>query len=990
MRNDNDMNKNRFNIPEDDGHIGRRISGRNNSHPWDNNDITRDQGNNKHQPQQNNPNVYQNGENQLGQGQQNDGYSQGSYGQNDYDNYGNNDNYGNDYGQNNDYDDNDYNNGYNDQSNDQYDDSQYGDDNDLNQYDQNNNQDYGQNNSYGNNSDPYNDQSDYGQYGNMQNPYGAGQDESNSQSQQDSGQSSNRNRGQGSNNGSPHLGRRPGRKRPNGSSGSGYGGQGSIGPGQQTGHDAPYGQNQNSPNGQDSQNDPNKKDQNGQDDFEKNKDNNDPNSSDNDKDKDKSSDDNDDSSKDKDDDPTGSDKDKDGKDGSEDSTDSDEDKDKKDGDDKDKSSEDDQSSDKKGKDGDKDGKAKKGLGKLADKLKPKGPKKKFADFLKKVGLRKNLLGRNKKDQDLPHKIMQWLYRIWRILKLLTKALRMYTIYKTVAAIKTVMSWIVNGLYTIGSFVASIAASSFSFIAGTFLGFWGAIIAMIGVVITALVLILSAIWANNQQSQQNAITAAISALCDNTDQKSSSDSDDDDDGGAGGNPGKTKQKKFNIKVEHPNQKNIDKAAREIAKAIGKKLGIPAKLIYGQEYAEEPLTGPNVQPVVSQDRNLSGITWYQGCGYPRGTPHGEKDGFYMHFKNWNEYASEFATVLYADFKATGNHKMPKTVDDYFKRVCEKGYMTNSNGYPERMHQGVAQYSHPQHGGAVTAAGSEGGSSVKSKLDELRDDFCKKITGGDSGKGLGNIVKEAKKWLHAFSYSQKHRTLITNWKHPNRHSDMIDCSGFVWFVLKRCGGKVPAGGWATPFMESDARGPQKYLKRISKSQIRPGDIIIVNKAGTDGSGNNGHTAIFLTRWKGASKTKIIEEGGETVPDSQDHVNIHTVAYAFYGMLSGRVTFARAKGIKGGIGDGGGSGKNSFGVHLSKSEAVARAWIVAHESGGRWDAQNPGNSSVYGRYQLKKSYLKGDYSHKNQTRTAQKYVEGRYGSWKKAKKFWEAHNWY
>ncbi|WP_269059580.1 hypothetical protein [Lactobacillus crispatus] len=38
----------------------------------------------------------------------------------------------------------------------------------------------------------------------------------------------------------------------------------------------------------------------------------------------------------------------------------------------------------------------------------------------------------------------------------------------------------------------------------------------------------------------------------------------------------------------------------------------------------------------------------------------------------------------------------------------------------------------------------------------------------------------------------------------------------------------------------------------------------------------------------------------------------------------------------------------------------------------------------------LNGDYSHKNQTRVANKYVKGRYGSWRNAQKFWMKHTWY
>ena len=78
----------------------------------------------------------------------------------------------------------------------------------------------------------------------------------------------------------------------------------------------------------------------------------------------------------------------------------------------------------------------------------------------------------------------------------------------------------------------------------------------------------------------------------------------------------------------------------------------------------------------------------------------------------------------------------------------------------------------------------------------------------------------------------------------------------------------------------------------------------------------------------------------------------------------------------------------HLSKSELDAREWIVKRESGGNWNARNP--KGYYGRYQLSPSYLKGDKSKLNQSKTADKYVKSRYGSWKKAKKYWQSHGSY
>lgn len=76
-----------------------------------------------------------------------------------------------------------------------------------------------------------------------------------------------------------------------------------------------------------------------------------------------------------------------------------------------------------------------------------------------------------------------------------------------------------------------------------------------------------------------------------------------------------------------------------------------------------------------------------------------------------------------------------------------------------------------------------------------------------------------------------------------------------------------------------------------------------------------------------------------------------------------------------------------LSKKEKAAKYWIAMRESGGSYTARN---GVCYGKYQLSIGYLHGDLSPKNQERTADNYVYGRYGSWVNAKKFWLAHNWY
>ena len=81
------------------------------------------------------------------------------------------------------------------------------------------------------------------------------------------------------------------------------------------------------------------------------------------------------------------------------------------------------------------------------------------------------------------------------------------------------------------------------------------------------------------------------------------------------------------------------------------------------------------------------------------------------------------------------------------------------------------------------------------------------------------------------------------------------------------------------------------------------------------------------------------------------------------------------------------SYTSNASGSEAAAKAWIAARESGGNYGATN---GQYIGKYQLSASYLNGDYSAANQERVADQYVANRYGSWSAAQAFWQSHGWY
>lgn len=75
------------------------------------------------------------------------------------------------------------------------------------------------------------------------------------------------------------------------------------------------------------------------------------------------------------------------------------------------------------------------------------------------------------------------------------------------------------------------------------------------------------------------------------------------------------------------------------------------------------------------------------------------------------------------------------------------------------------------------------------------------------------------------------------------------------------------------------------------------------------------------------------------------------------------------------------------SGSTSSAKSWIANKESGGSYTASN---GNYYGKYQLTKSLLNGDYSPANQEKVANSYVSSRYGSWAAAKSFWQANGWY
>lgn len=91
----------------------------------------------------------------------------------------------------------------------------------------------------------------------------------------------------------------------------------------------------------------------------------------------------------------------------------------------------------------------------------------------------------------------------------------------------------------------------------------------------------------------------------------------------------------------------------------------------------------------------------------------------------------------------------------------------------------------------------------------------------------------------------------------------------VCYLAGYKVPADGWYTGSMYQDATGPHHYLKQVSESSAKAGDIVVCGGPGSSGQG--GHTAILAEDWHRMS-TKVINEGG-----GGDNVNEHTFEWSF-----------------------------------------------------------------------------------------------------------------
>lgn len=318
-----------------------------------------------------------------------------------------------------------------------------------------------------------------------------------------------------------------------------------------------------------------------------------------------------------------------------------------------------------------------------------------------------------------------------------------------------------------------------------------------------------------------------------------------------------------------------ATLSVATAIKYKL-LPSVII--SQYAYESMWGKSQSAV--NDINFFGITWYQDCGFPKGSSRGiggSEGGNYIKFPDKESCFSFYGHMVakQKNFNQCVGNKDPG--------ACL--LILGRGGYAAA---GITESS-PYYSGCMAIIRAN-------KLTEYDEfaikhwDSYKNQSSGNKGNSKGNsdIPTVARSMIGYFGYLQDHReSLIGSAQNPDRNGQ-TDCSGFVWVVLTKAGYRTPADmQWNTSTMESDSKGPQTYLKGVSQNDAKAGDVITINSG--VGVGDAGHTAILLENWKG-NETKCIQHG-----DSRG-VNETTVSNAFARFFGGywgpyRTTFGRAQ---------------------------------------------------------------------------------------------------
>lgn len=731
-----------------------------------------------------------------------------------------------------------------------------------------------------------------------------------------------------------------------------------------------------------------------------NSENADPDGSDKNSDKNGNDSDNKDGSVDKDkdaSDPNSNDKDgggKSDKDGDGNGSDTSDDSDAGSGKDKDKKGDGSDSGDK-----GKGGKADKGLKGKLNPLNKLKKAKKFKDFLK-AQKKKNRKQDQDKMKDLTSKIARLLQRTYNLIRLYSQAMRLFAMYKMAMALKAAISWITNAAITVFTFVTSAISSAISFVASFTAGIWAAIVAGFAVLCLIGIFIFGAIFQSQQEQRQHMLNLLYQAVCVNGDTSAmkghDSSGDETDDGKSSSHAGLLTGHPVDFKiVKGDNRQTAINLAKAVAKKVG--LGVKPEWIFGQIYAEEGsfITGGALQPVVTQDHNLTGIgtVYIIGKGAHNGSKHGDgAGGGYGHYDNFHDYAGGYVAILKNDLKGY----KPKNGHDFVTHLKAKGYMEASlSSYLPAFDAGIANYKHGSAGGAASGdMGESGSNSGESKLQQMADDFCKalgKKKDDDTGKGWVWPFKGA-----TYKYIMAHVTGEQRFgASSSRKGGFHDGADF---------GTVP---WNHQYIRAIHDGTVVRIAHEGYSQSDLGWYVVVHS-------DDGWNVVYQEfAFSSGDKDRIkVHKGQKVSPgdkigyleDSDDVTHVHigmtkkpfdtALAHSFDhdgGWVDPIKYIHEHYGIKKGDSGSGSAGKGD--THLSASEQAAKQWIAFHESSDNWDARNPTNPSVVGKYQLNIGHFKkGEnwHNHHTQSVVADRYVKGKYGSWKNAKKYWQSHGYY
>ncbi len=441
---------------------------------------------------------------------------------------------------------------------------------------------------------------------------------------------------------------------------------------------------------------------------------------------------------------------------------------------------------------------------------------------------------------------------------------------------------------------------------------------------------------------------------------------DDECDTGGEQGGVVEGRISV-IESP--KYGQTAMMHIADAVHEKTGISARLLFAQMGQE---TGNGDSSVAKHDHNFGGMTYSEGSTIgTKGESRGSEGGNYVHYKNLSDFATEWAVTVQNGFKKAGLGK-DATVAEYAHAMKKAGYYTAAESeYRAGMEAQAKKYDALK--GNKSLAKGDGSSDS----DNSAEEDCKSISGkwgwpfkSIPKKGPGNTISGEQLFGKSSTRTGGFHDGVDFGTVPYGGQDILAIHGgtvkkiaFQGHTQDGLGMYVwveGSDGWNVIYQEFGFdEADLKYVKVEVGDKVSVGD-----KIGHLASNAHGITHVHI----GATK--------------KDFATAELSAYKDDGTWKDPIKL-----IKDGLNNDAESEEDDG---LSKTESEARDWIVQRESGGRWDAVNPANPSVYGRYQLKREYLNGDYSHKNQTRVANKYVKGRYGSWRNAQKFWMKHTWY